>query len=52
MGMRVEHAAALIVTQQANMNRKQGVPAFKTNDFMPHADQPEMTMEQAMEAWG
>ncbi|MGO3214765.1 MAG: phage tail assembly protein T [Halomonas sp.] len=52
IGMRIEHAAALIVTQQANMNRKQGVAAFKTNDFMPHADQPEVTMEKAKEVWG
>ncbi|MGO3056984.1 MAG: hypothetical protein ACTID3_08640 [Halomonas sp.] len=52
MGMRIEQAAAQIVCQQANLNRKQGAQALKVSDFMVHADQPEMTMEQAMEAWG
>nr|WP_226940018.1 hypothetical protein [Halomonas colorata] len=50
--MRLERAAAQIVCQQANMHRKQGAPAIKLHELMPHADQPEVTMEQAKEDWG
>tara|TARA_R110001583_G_scaffold18501_4_gene73553 strand:- start:4287 stop:4439 length:153 start_codon:yes stop_codon:yes gene_type:complete len=50
--MRIERAAAMIVCQQANMHRKQGTPASKIAEFMPHADQPELTVEEAMELWG
>ncbi|WP_425348151.1 hypothetical protein [Vreelandella boliviensis] len=51
-GMRIERAAAMIVCQQANMHRKQGATAVKVAEFMPHADQPELTIEQAQELWG
>ncbi|MGQ7253981.1 hypothetical protein [Vreelandella titanicae] len=51
-GMRIERAAAMIVCQQANMHRKQGTPSFELSEFMPHADQPELTLEEAMERWG
>ncbi|WP_425348120.1 hypothetical protein [Vreelandella aquamarina] len=51
-GMRIEQAAAQIVCQQANMNRSKGTPPWKMHEFMPHTDKPELTMEQAMEAWG
>lgn len=50
--MRIERAAAMIVSQQANLHRKQGAPASAITDFMPHADKPELTLEQAMESWG
>nr|WP_237673832.1 hypothetical protein [Halomonas profundi] len=50
--MRIERAAAMIVSQQANMHRKQGAPAFELSEFMPHADQPELTLDDAMERWG
>ncbi|MGY4876510.1 hypothetical protein ACLUEY_01335 [Vreelandella aquamarina] len=49
--MRIERAAAAIVCQQANIHRKQGTPAFELLDFMLHADQPELTLEEAMEQW-
>ena len=49
--MRIERAAATIVAQQANMHRKQGAPAMKVDEFMPHADKSEMTLEQAMEMY-
>ncbi|WP_455757889.1 hypothetical protein [Vreelandella aquamarina] len=52
VGMRIERAAATIVAQQANMHRKQGTPAMKVYEFMPHADQPVLTLEQAQEEWG
>lgn len=51
-GMRIERAAAQIVCQQANMNRKKGAEAFSLTDFMPHADEPVATLEEAMESWG
>tara|TARA_R110000850_G_scaffold9279_12_gene34396 strand:+ start:473 stop:625 length:153 start_codon:yes stop_codon:yes gene_type:complete len=49
--MRIERAAAMIVCQQANMHRKQGAPPFELSEFMPHADQPVLTLEQAKESW-
>ncbi|MFI2816817.1 hypothetical protein ACH1RU_02745 [Vreelandella sp. V23] len=50
--MRIERAAATIVAQQANMHRKAGTAAMKVHEFMPHADQPVLTLEQAQEEWG
>ncbi|WP_237673532.1 hypothetical protein [Vreelandella profundi] len=50
--MRIERAAAMIVCQQANMHRKQGTPALTITEFMPHAERPALTIEQAMESWG
>lgn len=50
--MRIERAAATIVAQQANMHRRQGTPPVKLHELMPHADQPVLTLEGAMEEWG
>ncbi|UPT53230.1 minor tail protein T [Synechococcus phage Yong-L1-251] len=50
--MRLERGFALLACQQANMHRKQGTPPLKLTDFMPHAEQPELTIEQAIESWG
>ncbi|WP_289105809.1 hypothetical protein [uncultured Halomonas sp.] len=48
-GMRVEHGAALVASTLANIHSKKG--GHKIFDFMPHMDEPPITVEQAMEAW-
>ena len=48
-GMRVERGAALLATLYANSHSKAG--GYSVYDFMPHEDEPEMTLEQAMEEW-
>ena len=45
VGMRIEHAAALIAHIMANRYRKQGTEPFKMSDFAPHIDEPELTGE-------
>lgn len=48
-GMRMEHAAALIACVFANiMTNKKG---YKVYDFMTHEEEPEATLEKAMETW-
>lgn len=48
-GMRIERAAALIACVFANiMTSKKGYTVY---DFMQHEDEPEATLEKAMETW-
>lgn len=50
MGMRVEHASALLAQITANRYRKENAPAFSIYDFAPHHDEPELTLED-MKKW-
>lgn len=43
IGMRVERAAALLATLFANVNSKEG--GYKIYDFMPHDEEPELTID-------
>lgn len=45
VGMRVEHASALLAQIIANRYRKQGAEPFKMSDFGPHIDEPELTVD-------
>lgn len=49
VGMRVERGAALLATLYANSHSKKG--DFKLFDFMPHEEEPPMSLEQAMATW-
>lgn len=49
LGMRVERGAALLATLYANAHSKQG--GYKIFDFMPHEEEPPVSLEQAMGAW-
>lgn len=49
MGMRIERGSALLATLYANAHSKHG--GHKLYDFMPHEDEPAMTLEQAMATW-
>ncbi|MCY1287202.1 hypothetical protein D9M68_176630 [compost metagenome] len=49
VGMRIERGSALLATLYANTHSKRG--GFKLDDFMPHADEPVLTLERAMETW-
>lgn len=51
LGMRVERGAALLATLYANRHLEQGKPKLGLHDFMDHADEPEMSLEEAMEKW-
>ncbi|MHC5351694.1 phage tail assembly protein T [Metapseudomonas furukawaii] len=48
-GMRIERGSALLATLYANANSKQG--GFRLYDFMPHEEEPPLTLERAMEKW-
>jgi hypothetical protein len=49
IGMRVEHGAGLLSAIYANSKSKDG--GYRVHDFAPHHEEPEMTLEQAMESW-
>ena len=49
VGLRVERGSALLATLFANSRSKSA--DFTLCDFAPHHDQPEITLEQAMESW-
>lgn len=48
-GMRIEHGAALVSSILANVHSKNG--GHKLTDFMPHADEPQVSLEEAMQSW-
>ncbi len=48
-GMRVEEGAALVASILANVNSKRG--GFKITDFMAHAEEQPMTLDEAMDQW-
>ncbi|EMO9460303.1 phage tail assembly protein T [Raoultella ornithinolytica] len=50
--MRCEWGAALISSVLANVNRTKNSPPFKITDFAPHINEPEITLEEAMNKWG
>lgn len=49
--MRVERAGALLASMYANNHRPKGTEAFKLFDFMPHQDEPAISLDEAMEKW-
>ena len=49
LGMRIERGSALLATLYANAHSKHG--GHKLYDFMPHEDEPALTLEQAMATW-
>ena len=48
-GMRIERAAALLASLYANRNSKRG--GFSLYDFMPHEEEPELSLDEAMNQW-
>ncbi|MDY7565783.1 hypothetical protein QN400_10480 [Pseudomonas sp. RTC3] len=48
-GMRIEVAIARFMTLYGNV--KTGKKTFAIEDFAPHMDLPELTLERAMETW-
>ncbi|MOA57370.1 hypothetical protein D3C78_1815340 [compost metagenome] len=48
LGMRVERGSALLATLYANAHGKR---PYKIHEFMPHEDEPPLSLEQAMNAW-
>ncbi|MDW5376842.1 hypothetical protein R6258_07895 [Halomonas sp. HP20-15] len=50
-GMRIERGAAMLATLYANRHRKESDPARTIYEFMPHQDEPAISVEQAMESW-
>ena len=49
LGRRVEHGSALLATLYSNSKSKNG--GHKIHDFMPHEDEPAVSLEKAMETW-
>lgn len=50
-GLRADRAAGLLALLYANAHRQKGAPALKLWDFLPHEEEPPITLERAMEAW-
>lgn len=50
VGRRIEQSIAPLASLFANANFK-GAEPFTRYDFMPHEDEPELTLERAMETW-
>lgn len=48
-GMRTEHAGAMITAMLASVNSKKG--GYRITDFMPHMEEPPVSLEEAMESW-
>lgn len=48
-GMRVEEGIALLCT--VYLNSKSSKSKFSLTDFMLHMDEPELSLEEAMETW-
>tara|TARA_Y100000780_G_scaffold118819_1_gene106974 strand:- start:5267 stop:5515 length:249 start_codon:yes stop_codon:yes gene_type:complete len=49
LGIRVERGAAQLSMLYVNAHSKNG--SYKIYDFMPHMEEPPMTLEQAMKVW-
>ncbi|WP_444905100.1 hypothetical protein ACJJIU_10420 [Microbulbifer sp. CnH-101-E] len=49
-GMRIERSSALLATLYANTHRGKGNPV-KITDFMPHEEEPELSLQEAMKSW-
>ena len=50
-GMRMERAGAMVATLIANQHRKKDSPPVSFYQFAPHHDEPQLSLEQAMEEW-
>ena len=48
LGMRVERGSALLAALYANSHSK---TTYKLHDFMPHEDEPGITLDHAMKTW-
>lgn len=49
LGMRIEEGSALL--SAIYLNSKSSKQKFKLTDFMTHAHEPEMSLEEAMDSW-
>ncbi len=50
-GMRVERAGALLATILSNVNRKKDSQPVSFYSFAPHHEEPQTSLEEAMETW-
>jgi hypothetical protein len=50
-GMRTERAGALVAAILANVNRKKDSQPVSFYNFAPHHEEPQLSLEQAMETW-
>lgn len=48
-GMRIERGAALLASLYANSLSKHG--GYSLTDFAPYHDEPEVSLDDAMESW-
>ncbi|HHQ2782015.1 TPA: phage tail assembly protein T [Pseudomonas aeruginosa] len=49
LGMRIERGTALLSALYANAHSKE---PYKIYDFMPHEDEPVLSLEAALDSWG
>lgn len=48
-GLMIEHAIATLSAMYANTHSKSA--RYRTHHFMPHFDEPPISLDQAMEEW-
>jgi len=51
LGFRFEQRTALLAAMYANAHKPADKAAYEVDDFSPHADIKELTLEEAMAAW-
>jgi hypothetical protein len=47
----VERGFGLLSSIYVNSRRKKGTPPIPIHEFMPHEDEPEISLEEAMKQW-
>lgn len=50
-GMRMERGFALLASLYVNAHKSKHSPSAKLTDFMPHFEEPAVSLEEAMESW-
>jgi len=50
VGLRIEQSIALLASMYANAHSKKGV-TFNPIDFMPHADETPISLDDALKSW-
>ncbi|WP_439330940.1 phage tail assembly protein T [Kushneria phyllosphaerae] len=49
--MRIERGSALLAALYVNAHKKKDAEPVKLYDFMPHEDEPAISLDQAIESW-
>lgn len=51
VGMRIEYGTAMLAKLFIDFHRKKGANPVPIHELMPHEEEPEITLEDAMKNW-